>query len=214
MTKNKNLNMNILPLTEKYRPTKLSECILPKRLSNPLSKWVRKSPNHLIFHGGAGIGKTSTAISIAKELSPDDYTLFNASKYNSVDFIREYLSKMMSSISLYSQKRILILDEADGLSKDAQTNLRKPLEDYSHLCSVIFTYNYTNKIIEPLKSRCFEFDFSIKKNELLEVKKNVKKRLKTIIKKERIKITNTSLDNLISTNFPDMRKCVNQLELY
>jgi len=205
---------NEIPITEKYRPSKLSECVLPLRISKRLEKWKLKQPNHLIFYGNAGVGKTSAALALAKELSPDNYMIINASKNNDDNYINNYVSKLMGSISLYGQKRIIILDESDRLTENAQTSLRRPLEEYSHLCSVIFTFNYDDKVIEPIKSRCFEFDFNLQENEKEEMIKNLKKRLRLIIKKEKKEITNEELNLIINSKFPDMRKCLNELEIY
>ena len=200
-------------LTEKYRPKKLSECVLPYRIKSKLEKWKNKMPMHLIFYGNAGTGKTSTAIALAKQLAENDYSIINASKDNSDSFINNYITRLMSGVSLYGGKRIIILDESDRLTENAQTSLRKPLEDYGHLCSVIFTNNYDH-IIEPIKSRCFEFDFNIKQDEKDEFYKCLKRRLRTIIKKEDINISTKELNEIIKSNCPDIRKMVNQLELY
>jgi DNA polymerase III delta prime subunit len=206
--------MNTRSLTEVYRPSKLADCVLPKRIKTKLEKWKLKMPNHLIFHGNSGIGKTSTALALAKELSPDDHVVINASKDNSVDFINNYLLRCMCA-SLSRTKRIIILDEADQLTEKAQTSLRRPLEEYAHISSIIFTYNYTDKIIEPLKSRCFQFDFNISDfNEKKEMKIICKKRLQKIIKAEKIDIENIELEEIVNQNYPDIRKCINQLELY
>ena len=200
-------------LTEKYRPKKLSECVLPYRIKSKLEKWKNKMPIHLIFYGNAGTGKTSTAVALAKQLAKDDYTIINASKDNSDNYINNYITRLMSGVSLYGGKRIIILDESDRLTENAQTSLRKPLEDYGHLCSIIFTNNYDN-IIEPIKSRCFQFDFNIKQDEKDEFYKCLKRRLRTIIKKEDINISAKELNEIIKSNCPDIRKMVNQLELY
>ena len=90
-------------LTEKYRPSKLSGvCTCLSRISKRLEKWKQSRSNHLIFYGGAGTGKTSTAVALAKELSPDDYTIINASKDNGDNFINGYLSNlMMRYVSLW-----------------------------------------------------------------------------------------------------------------
>ena len=205
--------MNNQCLTEKYRPKKLSECVLPYRIKSKLEKWKNKMPMHLIFYGNAGTGKTSTAIALAKQLAENDYSIINASKDNSDSYINNYITRLMSGVSLYGGKRIIILDESDRLTENAQTSLRKPLEDYGHLCSVIFTNNYDN-IIKPIKSRCFEFDFNIKQDEKDEFYKCLKRRLRTIIKKEDINISTKELNEIIKSNYPDIRKMVNQLELY
>ena len=205
--------MNNQCLTEKYRPKKLSECVLPYRIKSKLEKWKNKMPMHLIFYGNAGTGKTSTAIALAKQLAEYDYSIINASKDNSDNYINNFVAKLMSGISLYGGKRIIILDESDRLTENAQTSLRRPLEDYGHLCSIIFTNNYDN-IIEPIKSRCFEFDFNIKQDEKDEFYKILKRRLRTIIKKEKINISTKELNKIINSNSPDIRKMINQLELY
>jgi len=209
-----NNDKDYLSLTEKYRPNRLEDCILPKRIKSKLEKWKQKTPNHLIFCGEAGIGKTSTAIALAKEISKNNYFIINASKDNSVDFINGYFLRLVTCGSLVAEKKTIILDEADQLTEKAQTSLRRPLEEYSHICSVIFTYNYSNKIIEPLKSRCFEFDFNSLKEDEKEMQTLCSKRLKEIVKNENIQISENELNQIIQHNYPDIRKCINQLELY
>jgi replication factor C small subunit len=200
-------------ISTKYRPTKLSECVLPTRIRKRLDKWKDKKANHLIFYGSAGIGKTSTARALANEISPDNTHYINASKFNDDNFINGYLTKLMTSASLYNhQKKIIILDESDRLTENAQTSLRVPLEEYSHLCSVIFTFNYNDKIIAPIKSRCIEFNFDLDNEEVADVKDSFKKRLLKISKLEKRKLSNDMTDEIINMHFPDMRKCVSELE--
>ncbi|MBC8435363.1 MAG: AAA family ATPase, partial [Proteobacteria bacterium] len=157
-------------LAEKYRPNKLSECVLPSRIRSKLEKLVkRKDLGHLIFYGSAGIGKTATAQALIKELSPDDNIEVNASEDNSVDFIQKTIVRGMTTISLYGNKRIIFLDEADGLTEKAQKLLRVPMEKYSKNNSLILCFNDASKIIEPIKSRCLKLDFNIKPKEEEEV---------------------------------------------
>ncbi len=132
---------NNLSLTEKYRPSKLSECVLPLRISKRLEKWKLKQPNHLIFYGNAGVGKTSAALALAKELAPDDYIIINASKDNDDNFINSYVTKLMRGISLYGQKRIIILDESDRLTENAQAFI---YTDNIILLSVYIRVTYEN----------------------------------------------------------------------
>ena len=118
--------------TEKYRPSKLSECVLPNRIKSKLEKLIkRKDLGHLIFYGSAGIGKTATAQALIKELAPDDNTIINASQDNSVDYIKNKVVTGMATVSLYGSKRIILLDEADGLTENAQKLLRVPMETMS-----------------------------------------------------------------------------------
>ena len=202
----------------KYRPTKLSECVLPTRIKRRLNKWKDKASNHLIFYGSAGIGKTSTARALANEISPDNHFYINASLNNDDNYVKGYLTQLMSGISLFGgenkQKKIIILDESDRLTENAQTQLRVPLEEYSHLCSVIFTFNYNDKVIAPIKSRCMEFNFNLDNEEVTDVKDLFKKRLLKICKLEKKAVTNKDIDEIVNANFPDMRKCVSELEFY
>ena len=115
---------------------------LTLRIKSKLEKWKTRMSSHLIFYGNSGNGKTSTALALAQELSPDDYVIINASKENSVNYMNEYVAKLMRGISLFGSKRIIILDESDGLTYNAQTTLRRPLVEYSHLSSVIFSNSY------------------------------------------------------------------------
>ena len=201
-------------LTEKYRPTKLNDCILPLRIKSKLEKWKTRMSNHLIFYGNSGNGKTSTALALAQELSPNDYIIINASKENSVNYMNEYVAKTMRGISLYGDKRIIILDESDGLTYNAQTALRRPLEEYSHLSSVIFTFNFNKKIIAPIMSRCFSFCFNAGVDEIDETKIQLKKRLKRIIKLENIEIDNNDLKKIIEDNHLNFRNAVKELEWF
>ena len=201
-------------LAEKYRPNKLSECVLPIRIRSKLEKLVkRKDLGHLIFYGSAGIGKTATAQALMKELSPDDSYEVNASQDNSVDFIEKNIVRQMTTISLYGNKRIILLDEADGLTEKAQKLLRVPMEKYSNNNSLILCFNDASKIIEPIKSRCLEFDFNIKPKEEEEVGKELVKRFSKICKKEAIKLSNNAIQTIIENNWFDVRKMLKEIEL-
>lgn len=201
-------------LTEKYRPSKLSECVLPDRIKSKLEKLVkRKDIGHLIFYGSAGIGKTATAQALIKELSPEDNININASQDNSVDFIEKYIVRGMTTVSLYGNKRIILLDEADGLTEKAQKLLRVPMEKYSNNNSLILCFNDASKIIEPIKSRCLEFDFNIKPKEEEEIGQGLIKRFTQICKKEGIKLTKKDIQDIIENNWFDVRKMLKTIEL-
>ena len=200
--------------TEKYRPSKLSECVLPNRIKSKLEKLVkRKDIGHLIFYGSAGIGKTATAQALIKELSPDDSVEENASENNSVDYIQKTIVRGMTTISLYGNKRIILLDEADGLTEKAQMLLRVPMEKYSKNNSLILCFNDASKIIEPIKSRCLEFDFDIRPKEEEEIAQGLLKRFSQICKKEGIKLTKKGIEDIIEDNWFDVRKMLKSIEM-
>ena len=203
-----------MDFAEKYRPTKLKDCILPKRIKSKLEKLVsKKNIGHLIFSGTAGIGKTATAMALIKELAPDDSTIINASQDNSVDYIKNNVVRGMATVSLYGSKRIILLDEADGLTENAQKLLRVPMEKMSSINSLIFCFNDSSKIIEPIKSRCLEFDFNIKPSEDKEIGKELLKRFTSICKKEKIKLSKQELQDIIEDNWFDVRKMLKTIEL-
>ena len=204
----------ILPITEQYRPSTIKDCILPDRIRIPLTKWKERPNTHLIFSGDAGTGKTTTALALAKDISPNSHVILNGSKDNDDNFINNVLSKMMTSVSLYGEKRIIIYDESDRLTEKAQQGLRKPLEDYAKVTTIIFTVNYPDKLLSPIKSRCFEFDFNLIGNEIDTAKSELVKRLKYICKKEKKSVPQKDLLYIANSHFPDIRKCLSILELY
>tara|TARA_B100002003_G_scaffold77371_1_gene72364 strand:- start:445 stop:1077 length:633 start_codon:yes stop_codon:yes gene_type:complete len=205
------------PFTEKFRPEKISEFCLPDRIQSKLEKLIKKKDTgHLIFQGEAGNGKTATAKAIIKLLAPTNNIQINGSKDNSVDFIKDMSVKGMG-VSLYGDegKRIIFIDEADGLTEKAQMLLRVPMEEQAHLCNIIMCFNDASKIIKPIKSRCLVFDFNPNPlfNEEEEIKKKLIKRFTTICKKEKIKLSKNQLSEIIDNNWYDVRNMVRMIEL-
>jgi replication factor C small subunit len=203
------------PFTEKFRPEKLSDWCLPDRIQSKLEKLIKKKDTgHLIFQGEAGNGKTATAKAIIKLLAPTNNIQINGSKDNSVDYIKDLSVKGMGS-SLYGDegKKIIFIDEADGLTEKAQMLLRVPMEEQSHLCNIIMCFNDASKAIKPIKSRCLVFDFNCKVGEEEEIKKKLLKRFTNICKKEKVKLSKDQLSEIIDNNWYDVRKMVKMIEL-
>ena len=205
------------PFTEKFRPEKISEFCLPDRIQSKLEKLIKKKDTgHLIFQGEAGNGKTATAKAIIKLLAPTNNIQINGSKDNSVDYIKDLSVKGMGS-SLYGDegKKIIFIDEADGLTEKAQMLLRVPMEEQSHLCNIIMCFNDASKVIKPIKSRCLVFDFNPNPlfNEEEEIKKKLLKRFTNICKKEKVKLSKDQLSEIIDNNWYDVRKMVKMIEL-
>jgi len=200
-------------LTEKYRPTCLDECILPERIKKPLEKLIKRGQlGHLIFYGKPGNGKTSTAMALIKELKSENVYIVNASLNNSADFISKALAHFGTGI--YDGRRIIILEEADNLTENAQKILKKPLEDMAAVYDVIFCLNDFDKIDNAIKSRCNSFCFDIKKEEEDKIKKLVIKRFLNISKKEKISIKKSDIEDIYADNNGDIRAMLKKLELF
>ena len=148
------INDEPMLFVEKYRPKTVEDCILPERLKKTFQEFVNRGeiPN-MILCGTAGVGKTTIARAMCEEIN-SDYILINGSDENGVDLLRVKIKGFASSVSLMGGRKVVIIDEADYLSPNAQAAFRGVIEEFSGNCSFIFTCNYKNRIIEPLHSRC------------------------------------------------------------
>ncbi len=200
-------------LTEKYRPKNLKECVLPNRIRNPLEKRIKTgSLGHLCFYGKAGIGKTATAEAIINELKTENTYIVNASLDNSALFIKK-LIEFFSTGSLVSGRKIVLLDEADNLTDNAQKMLKVPLEKTSHLVDVIFCCNDFNKINDAIKSRCLCFNFNLSPKEDDEVKESIINRLLEIVKKEKLGLNKKQIEEIYIDCNSDFRKMIKVLQI-
>lgn len=195
---------------EKYRPATLDDMILTEdvRASFERIKQTQQIPN-LLFCGNAGIGKTSLAKVIAKNLINDaQYLYINASDENGIDTIRLSVTNFAKTRSLTGNLKIVILDEVDGLTIDAQRALRNTMEEYSSTTRFILTANYHHRVIQPLQSRSQSYD-------LTPPMKGCGVRVVQILKNEGIKVDDAQKNNvkrLIKTFYPDLRKIINELQ--
>ena len=199
---------------EKYRPQNLSEIVNQKDVKGSLSGLMKNQSEmpHLLFSGSAGVGKTTTAICISREILGDvwkDYTLeLNASDERGINMVRERVKKFSRFAGLGSQipVKIIILDEADEMTSDAQTALRRIIEDTAKFCRFILIANNISKIIDPIQSRCAVFKFTrINENEIIE-------QLKNISQKEKIKADEKGLKEITNYAGGDMRHAINLLQ--
>lgn len=198
---------------EKYRPRKIEDCIFPAKVYKQLQPMVDKGEiQNLMFIGQAGIGKTTAAKALCEQLNID-YLVINCSENGNIDTIRTTVRTFASSVSIFGSFKCVIFDEADGLTNATQQALRNFIEEFSANCRFIFTANFGNKIIEPLKSRTVQVDLTILKQEKAEIAMRFDKRIKEILNNEDIQIAdNKVLASLVIKYFPDFRKTLNELQ--
>jgi len=199
---------------EKYRPKKLSDIISQKEIIGSLSGLLKNQdemPN-LLFSGSAGVGKTTTAMCLCHEILGErwqDYTLeLNASDERGIGMVREKVKKFSRFAGLDTEIpfKIIILDEADEMTSDAQTALRRIIEDAAKFCRFILIANNISKIIPPIQSRCANFKFThIDDADIID-------HLKLILKKEKIKSDDKGVAQITEYSSGDLRHAINLLQ--
>jgi replication factor C small subunit len=204
---------------EKYRPSRLDQIINQKDILRALQN-LRKKPNeipHFIFAGPAGIGKTTAALCIAKELLGENWrrdTLeLNASDERGIKMVRERVKEFAAVMKFSSTienddkpYRIIILDEADEMTSEAQTALRRIIEDSSRTTRFIIICNYLSQLIEPIQSRCVIFRFTrLPKQEVVD-------HLSEICKREGIEFDVKALSRIYDSTSGDLRHSINILQ--
>jgi DNA polymerase III delta prime subunit len=198
---------------EKYRPSKVQDCILPELVKTTFQEYVNKKeiPN-LLLSGGAGVGKTTIAKALCEEVGCD-YIVINGSDENGVDTIRIKIKNYASSVSLMGGRKVIILDEADYLTPNAQAILRASIEEFASNCSFIFTCNFKNRIIDPIHSRCTVIDFRVN-GQKAKLAAQFFKRVEWILGEENITYDKEVVAAVITKHFPDNRRILNELQRY
>ena len=199
---------------EKFRPTKIDDCILPEDIKSTFNNFVKQKyiPN-LILSGGPGVGKTTVAKAMLSECGFDSI-MINGSLNGGIDTLRFDIKNFASTVSFTDTRKYVILDEADYLSPLVQSALRNFMEEYSKNCGFILTCNYKNKIIEPLHSRCSVIEFKIDtKNKSLLASKFMR-RVENILESENIPYDKKVVAALIIKHFPDWRRILNELQRF
>jgi len=198
---------------EKYRPVTLSEIVNQIEIIGSLKALIRDPIDmpHLLFSGSAGIGKTTTALCITRQIlgqySRECTLELNASDERGIGMVREKVKKFSKFAGMADVPfKIIILDEADEMTSDAQTALRRIIEDTAKICRFILIANNVSKIIDPIQSRCATFKFTSVPEE------SIIKRLEEIAKKEKVKVDKKGLKAIYEYSEGDLRHAINLMQ--
>lgn len=199
---------------EKYRPQTVNDLILPKTYKTLFQTFVAdKDIPNLLFTSTAGRGKTSTAFALCKDI--DCATLYvNGSVETSIDTLRYKVTQFAMTGSFFDAKKVVIIDECERLSQNAQDGMKALIEQTEANCRFILTTNNISKIIDPIKSRCqlVDFNFNPKDSEQLMIA--YFKRVCWILDQEKVKYDKSTLAEFIKTHYPDFRKIINELQKF
>ena len=199
------------PWVEKYRPQKLDDIVGQEHVIPRLKRYVEeKSMPNLMFTGPAGVGKTTTALALAKEILGDywrqNFLELNASDARGIDTVRTSIKNICRLKPVGALFRIIFLDEVDNMANGAQHALRREMEMYTNTSSFILSCNYSSKIIEPIQSRCAIFRFlPLKGHQII-------KRLEYIAREEGLEYEPQALDTIVYFAEGDLRKSINLLQ--
>jgi replication factor C small subunit len=203
-----------LPWTEKYRSKKLDDGIVGhEEIVKRLSVYAKEGnmPN-LLFAGPAGVGKTLSAVALGYELFGETFNQnfleLNASDTRGIDVIRGTIKNFAATLPFGGVNfKIIFLDEADALTRDAQNALRRTIENYARTCRFVLSCNYSARVIEPIQSRCALFRFRpLSEDEIV-------KRLKHVSKSEKLSVDDSAYKALVYASEGDMRRAINYLQI-
>ena len=202
---------------EKYRPSIVEDCILPKNIKDIFHGFVNQGelPN-LLLCGTAGIGKTTIAKALCEEIGASYIVVNGSDEGRFLDTVRNRVRQFATTVSLSSgaPHKVVIIDEADNTTNDVQLSLRTAVEEFHGNCRFIFTCNFPNKIIEPLHSRCTVVDFKINNEQSMAIQGEFFTRLKSILVNENVEYEDKVLAKLVKRYYPDWRRLINECQRY
>ena len=203
---------------EKYRPTKIEDCILINELKETFKQFLnQKELPNLLLSGTSGTGKTTVARALCEELGADYIIINGSDEGRQIDTLRHKIKNFASTVSLTetASHKVVIVDEADYMNPDSvQPALRNFIETFYKNCRFIFTCNYKNKILPALHSRCTVIDFVISNGHKVKTATAFMNRLCNILIEEKIEFNKKVLAELIQKYFPDFRRTINELQRY
>lgn len=201
-----------LPWVEKYRPVTLDDVVSHKDITNTIERFIEKNRlPHLLFYGPPGTGKTSTILAVARRIYGAQYRKqileLNASDERGIDVVREQVKQFAETRTLFAKGfKLIILDEADMMTQQAQAALRRVIEQYTKNVRFCIICNYVNKITPAIQSRCTRFRFS----PLPTIE--VEKRINTVVEAEQVLLTDEGKKALLKLSRGDMRRALNILQ--
>jgi DNA polymerase III delta prime subunit len=200
-----NKNREHTLFVEKYRPVSLENYIGNEHLKTKVSKYINTGDiPHLLLHGKAGTGKTTLAKLLVSNIDCDQMYI-NASDTNSVDTVRNQIKVFASSVG-FKDLKVIILDECDFLTPNAQAALRNLMETFSRHCRFILTCNYVERIIDPIQSRCQSYQI------IPPSKKEVAIHTSNILDTEGITYDNNDIVTMVNSSYPDIRRIINSIQ--
>mgnify|MGYP003974457655 FL=1 len=187
---------------EKYRPSSMDTYIGNEHLKSKVSIYLESGDlPHLLLFGRAGTGKTTLAKLLVNNIDCD-YLYINASDENSVDVVRDKVKNFASTLG-FQEMKIIILDECDYITPNAQAALRNLMETFSKHCRFILTCNYVERIIDPIQSRCQSFQI------IPPDRKQVAQHLSNILDNENVKYELDNVVTIVNGGYPDIRRVIN-----
>jgi len=202
---------------EEYRPETVEDCILPESTKESFKGFLEQGEiPHLMLCGSAGVGKTTVARALCKELGATVLEINGSDEGRLIDTLRNKISQFATtkSLSVTNVHKVVIIDEADNTSETVQMSLRHAMEKFSGNCRFILTCNFPNRIIEPIHSRCTVVDFSIRKEEVNKLQFEFFNRLKTILDEKEVTYEPSVLAKVVGRFYPDWRRLIMEVQRY
>jgi DNA polymerase III delta prime subunit len=199
---------------EKYRPKTVEDCILPDRIIKAFRTYVTdKAIPTLLLSGPSGTGKTTSAIVLCEDIGLS-YMMINGSTERGIDTLRTKIQKYASTVSLRGTRKVIIIDEADYLTPEAQAGFRGVIDEFSATCTFIFTCNTKSRIHDAILSRSTQIDYRLTGSERPEMARKLLRRVIDILNSEKVQYDKQVLVKFIERHFPDYRRVLNDLQYF